>query len=513
LPNGHTLLIVGDVPEVSAAIEIVLTAEDYRVRQLISGSSTRIVSENVVEADFSSAESLREAHRLVLGSAADPIGAIVNLLALEAQFRHHHRTSADEAAALRLAQNTSNVIKQFEDDLRRSAAQGGGWLINFTSLNGKFGVDSEIPFPLAQAGTLGVMKSAAKEIPGIRVKNIDLDSQVEPQVLFASITAELAADAPEIEVGFNAAGRWTLELREQLATESEEALALDRESVVLVTGGAHGITAEVCKALARDYSPRLILVGRSPLPADEPAALRELASTTALRQYLIATMRRTDASVTPAQIEQALRQILKSRQMRANLAELRRLGSSVEYHALDVRDAASFSQLLDDVYARIGRIDGVIHGAGVIDDRMIRDKTPESFARVFTTKVNSAMTLTRKLRPESLKFLIFFSSISGRFGNIGQADYSAANEYLNKLAQQLDQSWPGRVVAINWGPWDAGMVSDQLREIYHQKDIDLIPPAEGVRFFMSELVHRGPSAPEVVITCSARQIEQISLKR
>ena len=94
------------------------------------------------------------------------------------------------------------------------------------------------------------------------------------------------------------------------------------------------------------------------------------------------------------------------------------------------------------------------------------------------------MALARKLRPESLKFLVFFSSVSGRFGNIGQADYSAANEYLNKLAQHLDRSWPGRVVAINWGPWDAGMVSDQLREMYRkQRDIDLIPPAEGVRIF------------------------------
>ncbi len=223
-------------------------------------------------------------------------------------------------------------------------------------------------------------------------------------------------------------------------------------------------------------------------------------------------MRQSDAAVTPAQIEQALRKILKSRQIRDNMAELRRLGSKVEYHPLDVRDSARFGKLLDDIYARFHRIDGVIHGAGVIDDRLIRDKTPESFANVFATKVNSAIALTRKLRPDSLKFLVFFSSVSGRFGNVGQSDYSAANEYLNKLSQHLDQSWPGRVMAINWGPWDAGMVSDQLRQLYKQRDIDLIPLAEGVRFFMSELLHGGPSMPEVVITCSARQIEQVSIK-
>ena len=67
-------------------------------------------------------------------------------------------------------------------------------------------------------------------------------------------------------------------------------------------------------------------------------------------------------------------------------------------------------------------------------------------------------------------------------------------------------------MAINWGPWDAGMVSDQLRQLYKERDIDLIPLDEGVRFFMSELSHGGPNSPEVVITCSARQIEQVSVK-
>ena len=426
-------MIVGDVPELSAAIEIVLSADAYRVRQLVSGSAARTQSENVVEADFSCPQSLREAHALVLGSSSEPVGGIINLLALETQFRHHQRTSADEEAALRLAQSTFNVVKEFEDDIRRSVAEGGGWLINFTSMNGKFGIDSELPFPLAQAGTLGVMKSAAKELAGARVKNIDLDPGVDPQVLFASITAELSADAPEVEVGFTAAGRWTLELREQTAPPPGAPLAIDSQSVVLVTGGAYGITAEVCKALAREYAPALILVGRSPLPAEEPPHLRDLNDASSLRKALIATMRETEPSVTPAQIEQALRRILKSRQIRDNLAELKRLGSKVEYHSLDVRDSTQFGKLLDDVYARFHRIDGVIHGAGVIDDRLIRDKTPDSFANVFATKVNSATALTRKLRPESLKFLVFFSSVSGRFGNVGQSDYTR-RERISKQA-------------------------------------------------------------------------------
>ena len=299
---------------------------------------------------------------------------------------------------------------------------------------------------------------------------------------------------PEIEVGFYGEGRWTLELAETICRPAEP-LPLDRQSVVLVTGGCHGITDRVC----RGVGPRLFP------PADSDWSLA--ASVRTNRRAAAADQHhrtapafdrhdaQADPSVTPAGIEQALRVVLKSRQIRDNLAELRRLGSTVEYHALDVRDSNRFGRLLDDIYPRHGRIDGVVHGAGVIDDRLIRDKTAESFADVFSTKVNGAGTLARKLQPESLKFLVFFSSISGRFGNIGQADYSAANEYLNKLAQLLDQAWPARVVAINWGPWDAGMVSDPLRKVYKQHGIDLIPPAEGVRSFLIRAFAPGSETP------------------
>ena len=141
-----------------------------------------------------------------------------------------------------------------------------------------------------------------------------------------------------------------------------------------------------------------------------------------------------------------------------------------------------------------------------MDDSRVGDKTAESLARVFETKVSSAMTLARKLRPEGLRFLVLFSSVSGRFGNAGQTDYSAANEYLNKLAAQLDHQWPGRVVAINWGPWDAGMVSDGLRAAYANRGIELIQAEDGARSLLEELCLPETHEAEVVLTCTPRQI-------
>jgi NAD(P)-dependent dehydrogenase (short-subunit alcohol dehydrogenase family) len=108
-----------------------------------------------------------------------------------------------------------------------------------------------------------------------------------------------------------------------------------------------------------------------------------------------------------------------------------------------------------------------------------------------------------------LKYLVFFSSISGRFGNVGQADYSAANEYLSKLARKLDAEWPARVVAIGWGPWDGGMVSGELRRMYLSRGIQPIPPEAGADAMVNELrLRKGP--PEILLGCNIQQIAKLS---
>jgi NAD(P)-dependent dehydrogenase (short-subunit alcohol dehydrogenase family) len=309
-----------------------------------------------------------------------------------------------------------------------------------------------------------------------------------------------------IEVGIDAVGRW------KVAPEftngrlpGESPLPVSRDSVVLITGGAMGVTAAVAKALAREAAPRLILVGRSPLPAVEPETTRSLREVSALRQHLIAEMRTSNPQVRPAEIEGAVRAIVKAREFHANLEEMKQYGSPVEYQSVDVRDQQRFTALIDDIYTRHGQIDGVIHGAGVIDDKRVANKTWESFERVFTTKVHGALALANSLRPSSLKFLVFFSSVSARLGNAGQIDYCAANEYLNKLAAHLNQRWPARVMAVNWGPWEGGMVSDELRSFYKSEGVELIKLESGARWLLDELRHPGPATPELIVAAGTQE--------
>jgi NAD(P)-dependent dehydrogenase (short-subunit alcohol dehydrogenase family) len=210
--------------------------------------------------------------------------------------------------------------------------------------------------------------------------------------------------------------------------------------------------------------------------------------------------------------------------VRSTLEALRSAAASVRYHAADVRDTAAVGAVLADVYARFGRIDGVIHGAGVVEDRLITDKTPEAFARVYATKVDGARALAAGLRRldimhssssrprgeggvvppgdnRDVRFLVLFGSVSGVFGNRGQADYAAANDALDALARHWSGAGAGRVLAIDWGPWaGGGMVSPELEREYARRGVALIDPADGVACLLAELA--GPAGPaQVVYLC------------
>jgi NAD(P)-dependent dehydrogenase (short-subunit alcohol dehydrogenase family) len=413
----------------------------------------------------------------------------------------------DEArAAGTIARWTFNIVREFADDLQASARLGGGWFVNVTALGGQFGLGEEVISNVTPAGTLGIAKTLQREYPRVRVKNIDVDPRLPADVLTARLLHELAVGDDLVEVGLTRHGRWRPALRE-LAPRVSRPLAPDRDAVILVTGGAYGVTAAVARGLASALRPRLILVGRSPLPRPEGEATCEL-ERASLRAKFIDEIRARGELLVPAEIERTIGRLLRDRQIRANLDACVATGAGVEYHALDVRDADRFGGLIDELYERFGRIDGVVHGAGVIEDRRIADKTPESFARVFQTKVDAAWTLARRLRPETLKFLAFFGSVSGRYGNAGQVDYSAANEALNKLANSLNRHWPGRVMCINWGPWDGGMVSEELRRLYAAAGVRLIGIEEGVAAFLGEIGRTDRTNAEIVLAHNIERMEQ-----
>ncbi|MFA5112195.1 MAG: SDR family NAD(P)-dependent oxidoreductase, partial [Desulfobaccales bacterium] len=382
--------------------------------------------------------------------------------------------------------------QQAEPDLQAAAAAGGAWVVSASGLGGSFAcdLDPQADFFPGQGGVAGLLKTAALELPEVKVKCVDLDVEEAPEAMADHLLAEIAADDEAVEVGYRQGRRLTLALQETpLLDDGENGLRLDGSSVILVTGGARGITAVVTRELARKYRPTLVLAGRTPLPAEqEDPETAGLTEPQALKAALAARQRGKGRPAKLPEVETAYRNLLKEREIRASLADLRETGAQAAYVQAEVRDPAAVGDLLDQIYRDYGRLDGVIHGAGVIEDKLLKDKSWDSFDRVFGTKTESVFILSKKLRPETLKFLVLFSSVAGRFGNRGQADYTAANEIYNKLAIYLDRKWPGRVLTINWGPWKgAGMVSAQVQRQFEERGVALIEPAAGARAFDLEL--------------------------
>ncbi|HTY96173.1 MAG TPA: SDR family NAD(P)-dependent oxidoreductase, partial [Solirubrobacteraceae bacterium] len=387
-------------------------------------------------------------------------------------------------------------------DLQAAAGTGGGAIVGASRLGGAFGLDGGSPPGVSgQGAPAGFLKTVAHEWPQVRVKAVDL-SDVSPTEMAGQLLEELFAGDGLIEVGYRGGERTRLTLAPAPLAGRPDTPLLDGDAVVLLTGGARGITARVAQSLAEHHRPTLVLVGRTPLEDESPetARLRELSD---LRRALIEQRREAREPLTPALVERDCQRILRGREVRENLERLQAAGARVEYLACDVSDREAFGELIDSVYGRHGRIDGVVHGAGVIEDRLIADKQLDSLERVMAAKAGAAHTLAERLRPDGLRFVVLFSSVSGRFGNRGQADYAAASEVLGRLAHELDGRWPARVVAIDWGPWrSAGMVSPLLEQEFERRGVALIELDQGARMLEDELSRGLKGEAEIVIGAS-----------
>lgn len=367
-------------------------------------------------------------------------------------------------------------------------------------LGGYFGREGRGDVGLPTGGSNnGFLKSLITELPNVHAKAVDFDFSLPPNLIAQHIVKELLLPGGRLEVGYPQGNRTIFHTVPAPLKTATAQLTPSADWVVLVTGGARGITAEIAKDLA-SLGLSLILVGRSAEPTAANVETVDIEDVAVLRQVLVDQARSHLNSPTPVQIERQLQGVLRDRTIRHNLEQFRQAGANVEYLPVDVRNAEAFGALIDGIYTRYGRLDAVIHGAGIIEDKLIADKSAESFARVFDTKVDSTFILSRHLRPDLLKLFVLFSSVAGRYGNRGQSDYAAANEVINRLACQLDQTWSKtRVVAINWGPWDTtGMASEGVKRQFRERGIIPIPLSVGRQFFFEELRYGRKGETEVI---------------
>lgn len=272
-------------------------------------------------------------------------------------------------------------------------------------------------------------------------------------------------------------------------------------SVFLVSGGGRGITAQAVIRLARIHRCRFILLGRSPYQPSDPAWAAPHHDEAALKQALIIELRAAGQKPTPKQVQQQCRQLQAAREIRQTLAAVAAAGGQAHYCSVDVSDRTALETALAPAITKFGPVTGLIHGAGVLADKQIIRKTEADFEAVYRTKVTGLENLLACVPPQQLQHLVLFSSAAGFYGNAGQTDYALANEVLNKMAHRLKQEHPQcHIVSINWGPWDGGMVTPEVKALFDARQIKVIPEAAGTALLAEQLQPQHRHRTQIVVS-------------
>ncbi len=392
--------------------------------------------------------------------------------------------------------------------LRASAGKGGAFFATVTCIDGAFGLSGgEINQP-EQGALAGLLKTAAREWPGVRCLAMDLDPCWQETDAMAEAVVEqlLCCPGPSgVEIGLGPGGRTRLEM---VPADFPEGLPdLGPEDVVVITGGGRGVTARAAAVLAAACRPKIALLGRSAEPFDEPGWLQGITGQAEMKKALL-EFEFKGGKPSPRQLETAYRRYLANREIKASLKAVADAGSQVRYFRADVRNQQEVDRVVDEVRRTMGRITALIHGAGVLADKAIAEKSDRQFELVYSTKVDGWRCLLKACADAPLRYVVVFSSVTARTGNPGQADYAMANEALNKLAAAWARKHPAcKVTAINWGPWDGGMVDRHLKRNFQRRGVALIRPEEGAGAMLAEMAPP-PEDPVEVVIGSALELPQ-----
>ncbi|MGB0651660.1 MAG: SDR family NAD(P)-dependent oxidoreductase [Thermoplasmatota archaeon] len=358
-----------------------------------------------------------------------------------------------------------------------------------TAQDGAHGLEQ--PHDPAMAAAAGFGKALHKELPDAIVRVVDVHPKFDGGP--AAALAELER-GDRFEVAYDARGdRRVVDV--PIVALPDEVPDVSGMALV-VSGGAQGITAELLAALA-PQTPRLLLLGRTAQPAEvadwatwDDAAWQ--AETARAREELLAR----GEKATPVAITREVDRKRKAVEVHQNLQRLQDLGAEVLYAPVDVTDPEAVTQAVDWARSHWGQIDGVLHAAGMEVSKALADKPRHQFDQVVSVKVDGWNALMAATKDDELRLLAGFTSVAGRFGNLGQTDYSAANEFLAKaVAAEARRRGASveRAFTIAWGPWgELGMATKgSILQVLGAAGVSAIPTADGVAHFLREMAAPG----------------------
>ena len=311
----------------------------------------------------------------------------------------------------------------------------------------------------------GFTKALNREWPECAARLVDVHPSLSDSEAAALLCDELSANDGAVEIFHHTGRRLTMALQLEPMPTADQPLT--GNPVIVLTGGTRGITARVALEFARRGPCRLALLART---APAAAPLDEVATRAEIREAL----KNNGLRGTPAEIDKRMKPLRSADEVRRNMAELTDAGAEVMFIPVDLADPMTIHAALSQVKAKWGRIDGVVHGAGTEESRLIADKDEVAFHRIFDGKALGGLALAAALDEQT--WLVSMGSVAGRFGNPGQVDYAAANEAMARVCLGRPRS-----LHVDWTAWaDVGMASrGGMDSLLTSRGIELLPASPG----------------------------------
>ncbi|MGZ4826690.1 MAG: SDR family NAD(P)-dependent oxidoreductase, partial [Terriglobales bacterium] len=381
-----------------------------------------------------------------------PVQGIYWLPALdnEGQLSNMDLATWHEAVHVRVKSLYTTMRTLFEQ-----IAKPGTFLVSATRLGGQHGYDEGgAVAPLGGAVT-GFTKTYKRERVDALVKAVDFEPERQPSEVAALLIEETLRDPGAIEVGYKGGLRWTVGLQEQPASDGQPGLTLDQNTIFLITGAAGSIVSAITADLAAASGGTFYLIDLVPEPDPEnPDLKRFVSDKDGLKRDLFGRIQARGERATPALVEKELAALERAQAARAAIDAVRAAGGTPHYFSVNLTDADAVARVIRQVRERSGRIDVLLHAAGIERSHSLADKDAREFDLVFDVKSDGFFNLLHAIGDMPLGATVAFSSIAGRFGNPGQTDYASANDLLCKITSSFRTTRPAtRGIAIDWTAW------------------------------------------------------------
>ena len=269
-------------------------------------------------------------------------------------------------------------------------------------------------------------------------------------------------------------------------------MELGKETVFVVTGAAGSIVSAITADLAAASGGTFYLLDLTPEPDPANPDLQRLVSDKEnLKRDIFERLKSGGERVTPVMVDKEIAALERSRAALDAIQAVANAGGVAHYYSLNLMDAEAVAAVVKDVADRYGRIDVLLHAAGLEISHGLPDKSPAEFDLVFDVKSDGWFNLISSIGSMPLGAAVVFSSVAGRFGNAGQTDYSSANDLLCKCVSNFRNSGSAtKGIAIDWTAWSGiGMAArGSIPTIMKQAGIDMLPPEAGIPIVRRELI-------------------------